>query len=158
MAGACAFKSARAIISKGLAVFGSGSRRRWGSSWRKPGSLRRGGDRGRACLSSSVPLVEIVRETSATTTYRFARIRGQPGQFLMVWIPRYDELPMLCRTSGGRERHHGPGLWRRDATPSPPSARRPGRRPRALRELVRLEGIRSSRRRRERHGVDDRGD
>src|SRR2546421_7681095 len=42
-----------------------------------------------------VPLLEIVRETPTTMTYRFrADLGGQPGQFLMVWIPRYDELPM----------------------------------------------------------------
>jgi len=48
-----------------------------------------------------VPLVEIVRETSVTTTYRFrADFGGQPGQFLMVWIPRYDELPMALSYLG----------------------------------------------------------
>jgi dihydroorotate dehydrogenase electron transfer subunit len=34
-------------------------------------------------------------------TYRFrADFGGQPGQFLMVWIPRYDELPMAMSYLG----------------------------------------------------------
>src|SRR2546429_5417964 len=48
-----------------------------------------------------VPLLEIVRETPTTMTYRFrADLGGQPGQFLMVWIPRYDELPMALSYLG----------------------------------------------------------
>src|SRR2546430_2330438 len=48
-----------------------------------------------------VPLLEIVRETPTTMTYRFrADLGGQPGQFLMVWIPRYDELPMALSHLG----------------------------------------------------------
>ncbi len=42
-----------------------------------------------------VPLLEVVRENHHTTTYRFrADLGGAPGQFVMVWIPRHDELPM----------------------------------------------------------------
>src|SRR2546428_12305215 len=49
-----------------------------------------------------VPLLEIVRETPSTTTYRFrADFAERPGQFLMVWIPRYDELPMALSYLGG---------------------------------------------------------
>ncbi len=48
-----------------------------------------------------VPLLEIVRETPTTMTYRFrADFGGKPGQFLMVWIPRYDELPMALSYLG----------------------------------------------------------
>src|SRR5256712_13847415 len=48
-----------------------------------------------------VPLLEIVRETPTTMTYRFrADLGGQPGQFLMVWIPRFDELPMALSYLG----------------------------------------------------------
>lgn len=48
-----------------------------------------------------VPLVEVVRETPTTMTYRFrADFGGQAGQFLMVWIPRYDELPMALSYLG----------------------------------------------------------
>src|SRR5437016_1985686 len=48
-----------------------------------------------------VPLLEIVRETPTTMTCRFrADLGGQPGQFLMVWIPRYDELPMALSYLG----------------------------------------------------------
>lgn len=48
-----------------------------------------------------VPLLEVVRETPTTMTYRFrADLGGKPGQFLMVWIPRYDELPMALSYLG----------------------------------------------------------
>lgn len=48
-----------------------------------------------------VPILELVRETHHTMTYRFrADLGGQPGQFLMVWIPRYDELPMALSYVG----------------------------------------------------------
>jgi dihydroorotate dehydrogenase electron transfer subunit len=49
-----------------------------------------------------VSLLEVVRETPSTMTYRFrADLGGKPGQFLMVWIPRYDELPMALSYLGG---------------------------------------------------------
>src|SRR5438445_401440 len=42
-----------------------------------------------------------VSNTMTTMTYRFrADLGGQPGQFLMVWIPRYDELPMALSYLG----------------------------------------------------------
>ena len=42
-----------------------------------------------------VRIEEIVREAAHTRTYRFtAGLGGRPGQFLMVWIPGHDELPM----------------------------------------------------------------
>lgn len=48
-----------------------------------------------------VPLVEVVRETKDTSTYRFrADFGGAPGQFVMVWIPRLDELPMALSYLG----------------------------------------------------------
>jgi dihydroorotate dehydrogenase electron transfer subunit len=48
-----------------------------------------------------VPLLDVVRETHDTTTYRFrADIGGEPGQFVMVWIPRQDELPMALSYLG----------------------------------------------------------
>ena len=48
-----------------------------------------------------VPLIEVVRESHHTMTYRFrADFGGQPGQFVMVWIPRYDELPMALSYLG----------------------------------------------------------
>jgi dihydroorotate dehydrogenase electron transfer subunit len=48
-----------------------------------------------------VPLLEVVRETPTTMTYRFrADVGGRPGQFLMMWIPRYDELPMALSYLG----------------------------------------------------------
>ncbi len=48
-----------------------------------------------------VPLLEIVPESHHTTTYRFrADFGGAPGQFIMVWIPRRDELPMALSYLG----------------------------------------------------------
>ena len=42
-----------------------------------------------------VPLEDVVVEDSHTRTYRFrADMHPRPGQFLMVWIPRHDEVPM----------------------------------------------------------------
>ena len=49
-----------------------------------------------------VSVLEVLRETPSTMTYRFrADVGGKPGQFLMVWIPRYDELPMALSYFGG---------------------------------------------------------
>lgn len=48
-----------------------------------------------------VPLTDVVREVHHTLTYRFrARFGGGPGQFVMVWIPGYDELPMALSYLG----------------------------------------------------------
>ena len=48
-----------------------------------------------------VPLLEVVRESSHTTTYRFrADFGGVAGQFVMVWIPGHDELPMALSYLG----------------------------------------------------------
>ena len=48
-----------------------------------------------------VPLLEVAQENVHTTTYRFrADFGGAPGQFVMVWIPRYDELPMALSYLG----------------------------------------------------------
>ncbi len=60
-----------------------------------------------------VPLLDVVRESSHTTTYRFrADIGGAPGQFVMLWIPRHDELPMslsyLGPVKGVTVRAYGP--------------------------------------------------
>src|SRR5437667_10933953 len=78
------------------------SRKKWRPSWRKRAStpyLRRSGSP--MPRIQVVPLLEIVRETPTTMTYRFrADLGGQPGQFLMVWIPRYDELPMALSYLG----------------------------------------------------------
>jgi len=46
-------------------------------------------------LTQVVPLEEVVIEDPKTRTYRFrADMRPLPGQFLMLWIPRADEVPM----------------------------------------------------------------
>ncbi len=48
-----------------------------------------------------VPLLEVVKENHHTTTYRFrADFGGVAGQFVMVWIPRQDELPMALSYLG----------------------------------------------------------
>jgi len=42
-----------------------------------------------------VPLTGVAAECPHTKTYRFrADMRPKPGQFLMVWIPGHNELPM----------------------------------------------------------------
>ena len=52
-----------------------------------------------------VPVVERVDETPSTVTLRFDYVPGaQPGQFVMLWIPGDDELPMsLSYTDGDRK-------------------------------------------------------
>ena len=48
-----------------------------------------------------VPLLDIVDETHDTRTYRFrADLATKPGQFVMVWIPKHDELPMALSYLG----------------------------------------------------------
>lgn len=48
-----------------------------------------------------VPLLELVKESYHTTTYRFrADLGGVAGQFVMVWIPGHDELPMALSYLG----------------------------------------------------------
>src|SRR3989454_9317514 len=78
------------------------SSRRWVPSSRKPVSLpsrKRSGPH--MPKFEVVPILELVRETPTTTTYRLrGDFGGQPGQFLMVWIPRYDELPMAISYVG----------------------------------------------------------
>ena len=46
-------------------------------------------------LTQIVPLEDVVVEDPKTRTYRFrADMDPRPGQFLMLWIPRSDEVPM----------------------------------------------------------------
>ena len=46
-------------------------------------------------LTQIVPLEDVVVEDPKTKTYRFrADMHPRPGQFLMLWIPRADEVPM----------------------------------------------------------------
>jgi len=48
-----------------------------------------------------VPIERMEREVHRTITYRFrASFRCEPGQFVMVWIPRHDELPMALSYLG----------------------------------------------------------
>ncbi len=48
-----------------------------------------------------VPLLEIVPESHHTSTFRFrADLGGAAGQFVMVWIPKHDELPMALSYLG----------------------------------------------------------
>jgi len=48
-----------------------------------------------------VPILEVVRESHHTNTYRFrADVGGEAGQFVMVWIPGHDELPMALSYLG----------------------------------------------------------
>ncbi len=48
-----------------------------------------------------VPLEDVVAESPDTKTYRFrAALAARPGQFVMVWIPRHDEVPMALSYLG----------------------------------------------------------
>ena len=48
-----------------------------------------------------VPLLEVVQESHHTSTFRFrADLGGAAGQFVMIWIPRHDELPMALSYVG----------------------------------------------------------
>lgn len=48
-----------------------------------------------------VPLTDVVTEVHHTKTYRFrADLDTKPGQFVMMWIPRHDELPMAVSYLG----------------------------------------------------------
>ena len=48
-----------------------------------------------------VPIERIEREVHHTISYRFrASFPCAPGQFVMVWIPRHDELPMALSYLG----------------------------------------------------------
>jgi len=48
-----------------------------------------------------VRLTEVVREGRGVTTLRFPFEGGQPGQFVMVWVPGVDEVPMSLSYLGG---------------------------------------------------------
>ncbi|MEM0128602.1 MAG: dihydroorotate dehydrogenase electron transfer subunit [Thermoplasmata archaeon] len=52
-----------------------------------------------------VPIAERVGETPSTVTWRFDDpVPARPGQFVMVWVPGDDELPMsLSYTDGARK-------------------------------------------------------
>ncbi len=48
-----------------------------------------------------VRLAEVRREAARTSTFRFrASFDGSPGQFVMVWIPGQDEVPMALSYVG----------------------------------------------------------
>src|SRR3989454_6456512 len=48
-----------------------------------------------------VPLLEVRREVHDASTFLFrAGIDGAPGQFIMVWIPGHDEVPMALSCLG----------------------------------------------------------
>ncbi len=53
-------------------------------------------------MRTVVPVTEVVPETPSTVTLRFPyQPAAQPGQFVMVWLPGDDELPMsLSYTEG----------------------------------------------------------
>lgn len=55
-------------------------------------------------MRSVVPVVERVIETPSTVTLRFEDTRrAAPGQFVMVWVPGDDELPMSLSYVGARK-------------------------------------------------------
>ncbi|MCI4328053.1 MAG: dihydroorotate dehydrogenase electron transfer subunit, partial [Thermoplasmata archaeon] len=55
-------------------------------------------------MRTVVPVVERVVETPSTITLRFDDPRpARPGQFVMLWIPGDDELPMSLAYVGARK-------------------------------------------------------
>ncbi len=55
-------------------------------------------------MRTVVPVVQRVEETPSTVTLRFEDpSRAQPGQFVMVWVPGDDELPMSLSYVGPRK-------------------------------------------------------
>ena len=50
-----------------------------------------------------VPILERVAETPSTVTWRFGGIgAARPGQFVMLWLPGDDEIPMSLSYTGDR--------------------------------------------------------
>src|SRR5207245_5073952 len=78
------------------------SPRKWAPSSRKPDSAPSPKRSGSPMPKFEVvPILELVGETPTTMPSRFrGGFGGQPGEFLMVWIPRYDELPMAISYLG----------------------------------------------------------
>jgi len=51
-----------------------------------------------------LPIVKIIQENEVTKTFVFEyNLGGQPGQFLMMWIPGVDEKPMSIAFSDKKE-------------------------------------------------------
>lgn len=55
-------------------------------------------------MRAIVPILERVEETPSTVTLRFDHpMTAAPGQFVMVWVPGDDELPMSLSYTEGRK-------------------------------------------------------
>lgn len=51
-----------------------------------------------------LPIVKIIQENEMTKTFVFNySLGGKPGQFLMMWIPGFDEKPMSIAFDDGKE-------------------------------------------------------
>ncbi len=51
-----------------------------------------------------LPIAKIVQENEMTKTFVFnCSLGGKPGQFLMMWIPGFDEKPMSIAFDDGKE-------------------------------------------------------
>ena len=51
-----------------------------------------------------LPIAKIIQENEMTKTFVFeSSIGGKPGQFLMMWIPGFDEKPMSIAFDDGKE-------------------------------------------------------
>lgn len=51
-----------------------------------------------------LPIVKIIQENEMTKTFVFEyNLGGKPGQFLMMWIPGFDEKPMSIAFDDGKE-------------------------------------------------------
>jgi dihydroorotate dehydrogenase electron transfer subunit len=55
-------------------------------------------------LPKTYPIAAVKRETAMVQTFAFdASLGAKPGQFVMVWLPGMDEIPMSVALDDGRE-------------------------------------------------------
>lgn len=81
-----------------------------------------------------VTLKEIIQETPSIETFVFDReIASRPGQFVMVWVPGVDEIPMALSSP---VLDHRPGGGRRDRRPLCDARGRPDRDQGSVRERL----------------------
>ncbi|MEK7137790.1 MAG: hypothetical protein AAB853_05930 [Patescibacteria group bacterium] len=56
------------------------------------------------CLPKTYPIASIKQETAHVKTFTFpVSFKAKPGQFLMVWLPGVDEVPMSIAMDDGTE-------------------------------------------------------
>lgn len=58
----------------------------------------------KTCLPKTFPIASKKRETADVTSFTFnATFSSKPGQFLMVWLPGVDEVPMSIALDDGKQ-------------------------------------------------------